>query len=305
MRKNLLLLPILAILVLANTSSVFSATTYTTGVDRILNKEDLIIDEVIYRNNSDKTEIIKVSASAYDAKNEQILTTKPFIAFSETKYTIAAKKEVKIRYAASIPSDTPAGTYFNVILFEKTDSKGKSLINIVPAQGVLFAFHVQDGTTTINQIFFDQSDVNIIVERKGIPFLSKTVFLYSYKNNSNYVFRPSGEIRILDANDNQIMERMEINPEGKAMYPGMSIEQRFEVSLWTDIKDILKERNIVSKTYGSLETSPILNKVTVNILYPLIIFGSIALLILGLAIYLIISSLKDFIVSRKEKAPKK
>lgn len=305
-RKLLLILSILTILSIVSAFSqrALALNVFNTIKEEVINQDDLLLDEISFKNTTKESQKIKIRIAPYDPKNEQILTTKPFVGMTKTSYTVPAGKEIQIPYAVSIPQETPAGTYFNVILFEEVKDKKDVVdanVEITPTIGALLAFHVQDSDVSINQIFFNQSDISLKIEKKGLPYISPTVFTYTYVNNSNFVFKPKGEIRILDADEKQVRERFQINEEEKAIYPGDKYEKTFEVRMWTDYKDILSQKNIIAKTYSNIDDTPVINKVTVSILNQIIVIGAVGTVIIGLLIYSGISAIVSVSKSKKEK----
>ncbi|MCC7290284.1 hypothetical protein IT417_03480 [bacterium] len=280
-----------------------NATNITPGVKSyVLSKEDILLDEITYKNESNKSEIVLLTVSAYDAKTEKSISDSPFLALKKKQITIPAKKEVTIPYVISIPKETPVGTYFNVILIQKKEVKAKQgNVNVIPSVGVLLSFHIEESNTSINQIFFNQSDIQIVVTKKGLPYLSPTEFEYQYTNNSNFVFKPEGEIRILNASQQQILDRYEINPQRKAIYPGESFTQSYSVKLWPDVQSIFSNRNIVSKTYNDIQGSPVLNKVEVSILYQVGVIGGVAVVLILILLWLLISWIISAVRAKKTK----
>lgn len=302
-----IILTLITLLTLSTSYTQAFATTISPTVKSfVVKKDDIIFEEIKYKNDSNKTENITISVSSYDTKKEENLTDKPFITVKDTKFTIKPKKEIVIPYIIAIPTETPAGTYFNVVYIEKKEKDDKSgNVTVVQSNGILFSFHVEDSTTSLNQIFYNQSDIKLVVKNKGLPYYIPTQFEYVYTNNSNFVFKPQGEIRIIDSKGNQIMERFETNKDIKAVYPGETITQSFEVNMWKDIQSILSSKTIVSKTYSDIDQTPVLNKVDVSVIYQIgVILGVIAIIVLA-TIILIISTIIRAIKSKKKKESEK
>lgn len=311
MRKSRLLKGILLTLITLLTLSisytpVIATTISPTVKNFVVQKDDIFFEEIKYKNDSNKAESISISISSYDTKKEENLSDKPFITVKGTKFTVKPKTEITIPYIIAIPSDIPAGTYFNVIYIEKKEKDTKSgNVTVIQSNGILFSFHIQDSTTSLNQIFYNQSDIKLVVKNKGLPYYLPTQFEYIYTNNSNFVFKPQGEIRIIDSKGNQIMERFEINKDVKAVYPGETITQTYEVNLWKDIQSILDKKTIVSKTYSDIDQTPVLNKVDISVIYQIgVILGVIAIIILAILVLIVASIIKN-IKSKKKKESEK
>ena len=291
---------ILSIISLTFVPNALASNSINVVKEEVINTQDVLLDQISYKNDSNIKETIKVTVSAYDSKTETILTTKPFVGLSKDTYTVSPNTTINIPYAVSVPAGTPIGTYSNVIFIQKQDSeKQAGNVAISPAIGNLLVFHVQDSTITLDQIFFNQSDIKLIVKKKGLPYISKTEFVYSYTNNSNFIFTPQGEIRILDNDEKQVLERFEINPEKKRVYPGETYEQTHSVNIWKSLKDVTSQKNIVAMTYGNQFTTPILNKVPISITYQLALIGIVALIIVVSLLVLFIKSIISLFKSKK------
>lgn len=308
LKRNILLLTVLIITLsignlTALTQKSFAANITPSTKTYTVKPEDLILDAIEYKNDSKLKETITLSISAYDAKSEKSITDKPFITIKQAKYTISPNSKLSIDYIATIPKETPAGTYFNVIYIQKLETtKTSDNVAIIPTIGVLFTFHVEESNTSLNKLFFEKSDIKLIVKQKGLPYFLETEFEYTYKNNSNFIFKPEGEIRILDANDQQLQNRYEINSEKKSIYPGESFTQSFSANIWNDYKSIFETKSIVSKTYSDIDGSSVLNKVTLSIINQVGVIAIVIGILIITLLYLLISTIVKAFKVKKVKA---
>ncbi len=235
------------------------------------------IDDVIVQPNSSTERKVRVenrdgydkefaiTTATYDPQTEQILTTEPFIVLSEERSEIAANSEKEIGYTIQIPKETPLGTYFNIITAEQI-SQGQinGSLDIRMGLGTIVAIHVVDSESTIEQIFKENSSTQLTVTNKGFPYFASLKAEFTYTNNSNFVFRPQGEIRITDEKGLQVAERVEINPDRKAIYKGQSITTEIESPIW-NIFNARDAKTVSSRVYNGLGGEYIQNQVSVDI----------------------------------------
>ncbi len=237
--------------------------------------------------SSEKEDLkIKLDVKSYDPEKEVFLDTTPFIAVKQSSYTVKPGQEISIDYALSIPLQQPTGTYFNVITIEPelgNDINGKGgSISLKNGFGSLFAFHIEDGENTIDKIFIEKSDTTLIIEKRGFPLISPMTVKYIYKNNSNFVFKPQGEIRIVDKEGNQILERVQINPQNKTIYPGGEIEIQESFKTWDDLEKALDTKIITARIYNGFTDNYLTNQVEVSIKEPIGVVAVLAsMMILG------------------------
>lgn len=256
---------------------------------------------------STEKEILKISVSvkAYDPKEEVFIDTKPFIGLQQTNFTIKPNETITIEYAISIPEEQPIGTYFNVIAIEPVKAQTGPLssvgVSIKNGFGALLTFNIQEANNTIDKVFIDKSDTQIIVERRGFPFLSPLRLRYIFVNNSNFVFRPEGEIRITNQGGKQIDQRVQINPDNKAIYPSEKIEIVKEFKVWDNIDEIFDKKVISARTYNGFTENYLTNQVEVMIREQIITAGVI---LLAGAIAIVVVAAK-LLSRKKHKRPKK
>ncbi len=295
-------------LILVSILTVFSfSTPIFAKVDNQLVQIEITESEILfkdfnYTNDTDKTVKYKIDIQAYDAKSETFLTTKPFITSQVKEFELKPKATKNIKYVVTIDNETPAGTYFNVISItpdSKTDTTN-SVVGVKNALGILVVINVTDSNTPISKIYQKQNSTQLIIENPGFPFIYPMKIKYSYKNDSNYVFSPIGEIRILDDNQTQVTDRYEINPNEKTIYPQETINVEWEVDTWKDINQILKGKTVIARLYSGDEDIYIGDQIKVDILPQVGVLIAIAILILIFIISLIFSLLKT-IYNKKRK----
>ncbi|KKR06341.1 MAG: hypothetical protein UT34_C0001G0381 [candidate division WS6 bacterium GW2011_GWF2_39_15] len=276
-------------IVLANTLSVGTK-------EYILTPSDIEFGTLDFTSSDKKNIEMVVSVKSYDPKSESFLDTKPFIGLNKSSYLIKPNETISISYAIAIPAEQPEGTYFNVITIEpKTGintGSGNTLVSIKNGFGALFAFHIESKNNNIDKIFMDKSDTQLILEDRGIPYISPMKIKYIYENKSNFVFKPQGEIRILDNKGKQVSKRIVINTDAKAIYPGEKIEITEKIWPWSNPKEFFDTRVITARTYNGFTENYLTNQIKVNIKEPLIVLtGITAVLILSLT-YTLVAAVK-------------
>jgi hypothetical protein len=294
MKNILTALIILSILLLSPVITLADGYSIKPGIkEYTLSPGQIRLGEILFRSNEKKDTRIAVTVETYDPKTESILNKKPFVSVGTGKYTVKAGKEVSIEYALSIPEDTPVGSYFNIVTVTE-DRKGSSEENTVgvkKAVGSIVAMHVIDSDKSIEAIFFDQGATSLKVTNKGFPFLSATRFEYSYENKSNFVFRPEGEIRIIDQQGKQVSQRFEINPEKGAVYPGDRYTESFEVDQW-DVNNVFQTKDIIAKTYSGYGDNSITDKVTLNLRNSIYALGTTGAVLVVFLLILIVRAVR-------------
>src|SRR5690606_9579812 len=125
-------------------------------------------------------------------------------------------------------------------------------------------------------------------------------FTYIYTNNSDFVFKPEGEVRITDGSSNQVTDRVQINESQKALYPGEEIRVTKEDKTWKDIKEAFGEKIVTSRTYNGFTENFITNEVKVSIKEPLLIGGGVTLLTAGAILSSTLSALSKKIRNSKK-----
>lgn len=258
---------------------------------------DLYLEKFQYKNETKQKETVVFTIKSYDQKNDTVLETKPFITIKQSKFTVNPNAKLTFDYAILIPSDTQNGTYYNKVYMHKIVNKQST----TPVLVSTFTFNVVNYDTTIEKLFYDQSDVNLVLKQKGLPFISETVFEYTYTNNSNYVFIPSGQIQIQNAQDESIFLSFNINQDQKIVYPGQSITKEYSFSTWKDLTSIIAGKTVVSLTGNDITENKIENHLGISILYQMILISGVLGIITVAIVITLISLIVKSIKSKKKK----
>jgi hypothetical protein len=301
MKKLLIALTILLPFLLGGRTLLADGYSINPGIKEFtMNPGEIELNRIKFKSNEKKDTVITATVETYDPKTEQILNKKPLVSLKDDQFTVKAGMEINIEYALAVPEDTPVGSYFNIItVTEKRGSSSQgSSVSVKKAVGAIVAVHVVESQKSIESIFFDQGQTLLNVTNKGLPFISSTQFEYTYENKSNFVFKPEGEIRVIDQTGKQIAQRFEINPEKRAVYPGEKYSEKFELEPWT-AQNALETKDIIARTYSGYGDNSITDKVTIslrNSLYAVIATAAV------LVIFLIVLAVRA--VSGKLKSKK-
>jgi len=282
--------------------SAFASTITPSIIEYDLEPSSFKLGEIKYKNTTDNDETVVISVDSYDAKEEKIVSVTPLITIAQKELTIKKSQEIGIKYVVNIPDDKPQGTYFNLISIQpKSSNKQANTLDVKKGVGSLVVIHVLSSGTSIEKIFANSSDTQLVIENTGFPFIYPLKLKYVYINNSNFVFRPEGEIRIVDNNGQQVSQRYEINPEKKALYPGDKIDISEQVMTWSDVNQIVNNKDVIARIYNGFDTNYISNEVSVSILPQIIASGVLVLTLIILLIIGIIAIISTVIKRIKTK----
>lgn len=273
--------------------------------DLFLSPGDIHLGEITFTNTTDEDITVTPSVSVYDPKTEEYVQTTPIVGISEEKVVVGANSDEEFTYTVSVPKDQPEGTYFNlVVIIPDTEVNDDSPLSIKAGYGSLIAIHVAGTDESVESLFFKRGTTDLVVTEKGLPNISPTQFTYSYTNESDFAFKPEGEIRIVDTEGKQIEQKFDINTEETTVYPGETLEQDFEVDIW-NFDNVLGAKDIVSRTYSGFGTNFVTNKTTISLLQPILILSVLVIVIIATIITTVVIRIVKKRKSKKEKAPEK
>lgn len=290
--KKLILVLLLSISVLLSLPARNVYAQDDILVTKNYTQEEIIFDEIRYKNNAKVTQTIAVSISSYDMPSEEESETLPFISMSEKEFTVKPSKEVSIPFIVSIPKDIKAGTYYNLLtISEKSKKKGEKVYTFTELLNYKYTYNVIEKDSSIFKEFYENTDLSLVLKTKGFPFVFPTEVEYSFKNNSNFAFKLGGSIRVLNQQINKRLAKYELNSEKKIIYPGESVNYTYSIEMYKDIRDIFDNFLIESNTYNGSDPLPVQNRLSVTSVYQIVTIGFILLVIFVGIIWLLISKL--------------
>jgi hypothetical protein len=226
--------------------------------------------KVTFKNEGTTPVDITPRVSAYDPKTLQLISEEKtlFLVLDRETYTVQPQSSLILNYEIKPPANLSAGTYFNLIIFQKsapnTVGNQPNQLGTVENLSQLVSIHILEKQTTYPlQIKTDFAQITMDITDAGIPFLKPMTIKYTYQNTTNYVLQPDGEIQVFDTKSSYSPEYIQINVTGKKLYPGDSIEETVTIKKW-HISDILFGRKIVGRFYNGIDQNSIIKEQTQN-----------------------------------------
>ncbi len=229
--------------------------------------------KVTFKNEGTTQVKITPRVSAYDPKTLQLISEENtlFLVLDRETYTVQPQSSLILNYEIKPPTNLSAGTYFNLIIFQKsadlTVTNQPNQLGTVENLSQLVSIHILEKQTTYPlQIKSDFAQITMEITDAGIPFLKPMTVKYTYQNTTNYVLQPLGEIQSFDLKSSYSPEYIQINATGKKLYPGDSVEETITIDKW-HISDILFGRKIVGRFYNGIDQNVITKEQTQNTYY--------------------------------------
>lgn len=226
--------------------------------------------KVTFKNEGSTNVEITPRVSAYDPKTLQLISDEKtiFLVLDRETYTVQPQASLVLNYEIKPPVNLSAGTYFNLIIFQKsapsTVVNQPNQLGTVENLSQLVSIHILEKQTTYPlQIKSDFAQITMDITDAGIPFLKPMTIKYTYQNTTNYVLQPQGEIQIFDTKSSYSPEYIQINATGKKLYPGDSVEETITINKW-HISDILFGRKVVGRFYNGIDQNSIIKEQTKN-----------------------------------------
>lgn len=266
---------ILTILCILGISFLIPSRTFADSVTPPIYETSILKEangkgKVTFKNEGTTPVKITPRVSAYDPKTLQLISEEKtlFLVLDRETYTVQPQASLILNYEIKPPTNLSAGTYFNLIIFQKS---ADSVVTNQPNQlgtvenlSQLVGIHILEKQTTYPlQIKSDFAQIAMEITDAGIPFLKPMTIKYTYQNTTNYVLQPLGEIQSFDLKSTYSPTYIQINATGKKLYPGDSIEETITMDKW-HISDILFGRKIVGRFYNGIDQNVIVREQTQN-----------------------------------------
>lgn len=275
--KLRLLLPTTILCVLGFTLfgalNVYADSVTPSIYEAIITQDLKATGKVTFKNEGLNPVVISPKVSAYDPKTLQLITDENslFLVLDMETYTVQPQAILTLNYEIKPPANLSVGTYFNLIIFQKSTYSGvvnqTNPIGTVDTLSQLVTIHILEKQETYPlQIKSDFAQVSVEIADAGIPFLKPMSIKYSYQNTTNYVLQPQGEIQVFDTRSTYSPKYQQINETAKKLYPGDSIEETINIQNW-HISDILFGRKIVGRFYNGIDQNSITKEITQNSYY--------------------------------------
>ncbi len=282
-------------------SNIYAGTVTPSIYEKTITAGSKTTGNVTFKNEGSDIITLSPSVSAYDAKTLQLITSEQtlFILMDRETYTVQPQGILTLNYEIKPPTNLSPGTYFNLIIFNKTVNPGfinqKNPLDTVETLSQLVTIHIVEQQETLPlQIKTDFAQITLEIIDPGIPFLKPLVVKYIYQNNTSYVLQPLGEIQVFDSKSSYSPGYQQINTANKKVYPRDKIEETVTIKKW-HISDILFGRKIVGRFYNGIDQNSIVKEISQNSNYT---FMAILLVV----VLMIIILMKSIQSDRKKNA---
>jgi len=269
-------------------------------LEKVIMKDSKTTGKITFKNESAEPVTISPTVSAYDPKTLQLITDEKtiFLMLDIETYTVQPQGNLILNYEIKPPANLVPGTYFNLIILQKTSSQGyineKNQLDTTAILSQLVVIHILEKQETLPlQLKTDFAQITMEISDAGFPFLKPMSIRYIYQNTTNYVLQPQGEIQVFDSKSSYSPEYRQINTNNKKLYPGDSIEEVLIVNNW-HLSDILFGRKIVGRFYNGIDQNSITKELSQNSYYTYLVISA-------LIVVLIIVLIKSVRADKKRK----
>ena len=278
---------------------VFAGIIYPYKNEILISNEERTKGSVYFENDSKKDVLITPIVHSYDPETLEMTNSNGIIFTRADKEIFKAKpKEIlEIEYEVVPITNMKPGTYFNLIVLERqmedTFVTETSPVGTVESLSQLVVLHIVDSESDIYGISSKFATIDIQVIEKGVPFMSPTTIKYSYKNDTNYVLNPMGEIQLYSKRGDYPPIYLKINEKQQRLYPQGLLEEEFEIDDY-HISDFFSEKIVVGRFYNGIDENIIVEEVIIQPNYTV-------LLLIGLGLVLTVIFLKVLFSKKKPK----
>ncbi len=260
--KNILVLVFLLLALIVFTSPTHSYNIEPSKQDFLIEVEEEKKSQINFTNTTEAEQEFEIYSHRYDAQKQEIIEEKNFISLNTINLELEAGETGTIEYEIEIPKDTLPGSYFSIIVVENINPKENSDaegISINYGLGSLIALHVIDDTS-ISEVFLNETETSLSYKKPLNPF--DTEIEYTIKNNSKYVFLPSGQLTLASKESKPIF--YEINQEDEErLYPGEELSFTFKYE--GDYEDLVS--NKIAKASVGMQYSNTLKEDEIDLPY--------------------------------------
>jgi hypothetical protein len=251
-------------------------------------RKEIFLSPVIYSYDPQTLQMSKEDGFIFTRADKEIFSVRPEETF-ELPYEVVPKKDMR------------PGTYFNLIILEEEVEKvfvaETNPVGTVENLAHLVVLHIADPNEDVKGITSEFAKVQIEIIDKGIPFVSPTVIKYTYKNISNYVLNPMGEIQLYSTRGRFTPEYIKINKDQQKLYPGGILEEEFKIEK-DHVSNLFTQRVVLGRFYNGIDENLIIKEVIIQPNFEL--FVALAVLIVAA-----IALVKVILDNKKKNTTKK
>ena len=246
----LLLLPLFFFL----SSKEISADSIAPFLNEVnLKENERTREELIFTNDGDISKEILLQVYGYNSKTEEIDNNIPiFLRVDTDTFLIQPKESKEIPYEIVLPENIEVGTYFNLLVLEPISQARNSTITTSSSISQIVRVNIYPEDSENLKISTIPADISLSIVRKGIPWVKEAEIRYTYKNVSNYILQPEGEIQIFNEKQNTEPIYLKINKEKKLLYPEEELSETLKVNTW-NIYDLIYKRVVLGRFYNGVD----------------------------------------------------
>jgi hypothetical protein len=301
-RKTISLFLCTILLGLATPSEISAKTIIPPVSEYLLTTQERREGTVTFKNDSRKEIFLSPVVYSYDPQTLQMSKEDGFI-FTRTDkeiFPVKPQETFELSYEVVPDRDMHLGTYFNLIILEEEVEKvfvaETNPVGAVENLAHLVVLHIADPNEDVKGVTSEFADVQIEIIDKGIPFVSPTVIKYTYKNISNYVLNPMGEIQLYSTKGRFTPEYIKINKDQQKLYPGGLLEEGFKIQK-DHISNLFTQRVVLGRFYNGIDENLIIKEVVIQPNFEL--FVALAILVVAIV------ALMKVVLDKKKKNSKK
>ncbi len=302
LRKTIYLFLCTILLGLATPKKIYANSITPPISEYLLTTQERRESTVTFKNDTRKEIFLSPVIYSYDPQTLQMSKENGFIFTRADKeiFPVRPKEVFKLPYEIVPTRDMRPGTYFNLIILEEEVEKvfiaETNPVGAVENLAHLVVLHIADPNEDVKGITSEFADVQIEIIDKGIPFISPTVIKYTYKNISNYVLNPMGEIQLYSTKGRFTPEYIKINKDQQKLYPGGILEEEFKIEK-DHISNLFTQRVVLGRFYNGIDENLIVKEVVIQPNFEL--FVALAILVVAIV------ALMKVVLDKKKKSSKK
>ena len=199
--------------------SADSISPFINEVD--LKENERTREELLFTNDSDTPKEILLQVYGYNLKTEEIDNEIPLLLRVDTdSFLIPARETKDLPYEIVLPENIGVGTYFNLLVLKPISQIEDSTLTTSPSISQLVRINIYPADSTENTISPIPADITLEVVNRGIPWIKGAEIEYTYKNISNYILQPKGEIQVFNQKQNTEPIYLKINTKEDLLHPG-------------------------------------------------------------------------------------
>lgn len=243
--KKILFIPLLIIVGLLLVNNI-EASTLSPVIQEVFIEQGSSTSAVLtYKNTSGTDVTLTPKFYLYDSEfleNNQLIINSSNL---DSTQVIKNNDSLEVEVYFNSPVQIEPGSYLNTFaLIEITTNKDNSSINIQKGLGSVFKINVvsSDIPNQYAEAFENETELSINVLKKGFLFIP-IEFEVVLKNNSDFIFEPTGGVTVISDNKDHAPFQFVFNSSEEKLYPNKEIKSVYKVDAWS-WKNIFFDMNV-------------------------------------------------------------